>query len=162
MATPQATDVALGIDVGTSGVRVVATDRAGATIAMATAPIPVPLQTGERIEQDAEVWWQAVATALTALDVDKARVRAIAVDGTSGTILPIADDGTPLAKASLYNDRAEPQHVARVAAVAPAETAALGSTSPLARAMRFGGDGRVIHQADWIAGRLGGRFDRLR
>ncbi|HEY7644977.1 MAG TPA: FGGY-family carbohydrate kinase, partial [Hyphomicrobiales bacterium] len=44
---------------------------------------------------------------------------------------------------------------------APKETAALGATSPLARAIDLKGTQRlwkIVHQADWIAARLSGRF----
>jgi sugar (pentulose or hexulose) kinase len=60
----------------------------------------------------------------------------------------------------MYNDVAEKPLLALVAAAAPRETAALGGTSPLARAMEFHKPGtRILHQADWIMGRLSGRFD---
>jgi sugar (pentulose or hexulose) kinase len=50
--------------------------------------------------------------------------------------------------------------VARIARVAPPESAARGGQSPLARAIALQarpGVARVLHQADWIAGRLCGR-----
>ncbi len=91
--------------------------------------------------------------ALKGLEIKGHVVGAIAVDGTSGTILMVSEDGTPAGLASMYNDVAEAADLAIVAAVAPVETAALGSTSPLARALPVRGDGlRLLHQADWIAG----------
>ena len=65
---------------------------------------------------------------------------------------------TPL---SLYNDPAAPALVQRIAAAAPAESAARGATSPLARLLALQaapGAARVVHEADWIAGRLWGEF----
>jgi sugar (pentulose or hexulose) kinase len=62
----------------------------------------------------------------------------------------------------MYDDLAEPADVARVTAVAPAESAARGGTSPLARALSMQateGVAKIIHQADWIAGQFSGRFD---
>ena len=106
-----------------------------------TAPIAAPLQNGGRILQDPAIWWEAVDTALKGLDIKGHTVGAIAVDGTSGTILMVNADGTPAGLASMYNDVAEAADLAIVAAVAPAETAALGSTSPLARALPVRGDG---------------------
>ena len=154
------TDIVLGIDAGTSGVRIAATDATNALIALATAPIAAPLQSGIRILQDPAIWWDAVEAALKSLDVKDHRVRAIAIDGTSGTILPVTADGTPAGLASMYNDVSEAADLAMVAAVAPRETAALGATSPLARALAMRGAGlRIIHQADWIAGKFSGRFD---
>lgn len=154
------TDCVLGIDIGTSGVRIVATDSANALKAMSVAGIKAPLQNGGRIMQDPLIWWDAVVEAFKGLDLTGLTVRAIAIDGTSGTILPVAADGTPMGLASMYNDVCQPEKLALVAAVAPKETAALGSTSPLARAMEMTGDAaRIIHQADWIMGRLSGRYD---
>ena len=154
-------DVALGIDFGTSGVRIAATDAANTLKAMSAAPIAAPIQTGlGRAWQDPAIWWDALIAAFKGLNLDGLSVRAIAIDGTSGTILSVAPDGTPASLASMYNDVAEKPLLALVAAAAPRETAALGSTSPLARAMELHKPGtRIIHQADWILGKLSGRFD---
>ncbi len=152
------TDVVLGIDIGTSGVRIAATDEANVLKVMSMAPIASPLQDGARLRQDASLWWDAVLAAFKELDLKGLAVRAIAIDGTSGTILAIDDTGQPQGLASMYNDICDVAHLARVSAVAPRETAALGSTSPLARAMDLKGK-RIIHQADWILGRLSGIYD---
>ena len=153
-------DIAIGIDIGTSGVRIAAVDRNLALIAMSAAPIMAPILDGVRSLQDSSLWWNAVAVALKALNLHGHTVKAIAVDGTSGTILPIAADGGATGLASMYNDVAEAVDLALVAAAAPQETAALGSTSPLARALAMKEQGaRIIHQADWIAGQFSGRFD---
>ncbi|MGL4526044.1 MAG: FGGY family carbohydrate kinase, partial [Aestuariivirga sp.] len=154
------TAIVLGIDIGTSGVRIAATDSENRLVALSTAPIAAPLQNGGRILQDPAIWWEAVDTALKGLDIKGHAVGAISVDGTSGSILMVGADGTPAGLASMYNDVAEAADLAIVAGVAPVETAALGSTSPLARALPVRGDGlRLLHQADWIAGQLSGRFD---
>ena len=154
------TDIVLGIDIGTSGVRIAATTRVNALIALSTAPIMAPIQAGLRILQDPAIWWNAVEAALGSLDVTGHKVRAIAIDGTSGTILPVTAAGEPASLASMYNDVAEAADLAMVAGLAPRETAALGATSALARALPLRGQGlRIIHQADWIAGKFSGRFD---
>lgn len=152
-------DVALGIDVGTTGARIAALDRDGAVVALAEARMAAPMQSFGRILQDPVIWWDAVAAALRDLEPRLAshRVRALAVDGTSGTILPVDEGGEPLGLASMYSDLAEPADVATVEAHAPGETAALGGSSPLARALPL--KQRILHQADWIAGRFSGRFD---
>ena len=152
--------VALGIDIGTSGVRIAATDEANVLKAMSAAPITAPLQDGGRVRQDPAIWWDAVIAAFRGLDLNGLTVRAMAIDGTSGTILAIDDEGSPQGLGSMYNDVCEANHLARITAAAPRETAALGSTSPLARAMELVGKGRrIIHQADWILGRLSGVYD---
>ncbi|MCB1377947.1 MAG: FGGY-family carbohydrate kinase [Alphaproteobacteria bacterium] len=153
------TDIVLGLDIGTSGVRIAATAADNTLIAMAVAPIVAPLQNGGRIMQDPAIWWEAIGVAMAGLDLAGHRVRAIAIDGTSGTILAVDAAGDPVSLASMYNDVAEAADLAMVAAEAPRETAALGSTSPLARALPLRGEGaRIIHQADWIMGRFSGDF----
>jgi sugar (pentulose or hexulose) kinase len=153
-------DVALGVDIGTSGVRIAAVDSSKALRAMATAPMPAPIAAEGRIRQDPALWWQATLAAFAGLKLEALTVRAIAVDGTSGTILAVDDDGAPTGLASMYNDPCGKAELARISAVAPRETAALGGTSPLARAMEIaGGAPRILHQADWIMGRLTGRYD---
>jgi sugar (pentulose or hexulose) kinase len=155
--------LALGIDVGTSGVRIAALDAAGKLVADASAPIPPPQREGASVRQEAEIWWQATLAAFRALHgmLDLSAVTAIAVDATSGTILPIDRAGVPLAQARLYNDASAAGTALRLAAFAPKETAALGATSPLARAIELRakpGLWKIVHQADWIAGRLSGNF----
>jgi D-ribulokinase len=155
------TDVVLGIDIGTSGVRIAATDASNRLKAMSTAPISAPLQPGGgRAWQDPAIWWDAVLAAFRGLKLETLAVRALAIDGTSGTILAIHADGSPEGLASMYNDVCEKALLALVATAAPRETAALGSTSPLARAMELHRPGtRIVHQADWIMGRLSGVHD---
>ncbi|WP_373503942.1 FGGY-family carbohydrate kinase [Aestuariivirga sp.] len=154
------TEAVLGIDIGTSGVRIAATSRDNRLLAMSAAPILAPLQNGGRIQQDPAIWWNALVEAFKGLDLSSLPIRAIAVDGTSGTILAIREDGSPAGLASMYNDVCEATQLALIAAVAPRETAALGSTSPLARAMEMRGAGsRILHQADWIVGELSGTYD---
>lgn len=151
-------DVVLGVDVGTSGVRIAAVDETWCVRAMASTPMPLPALEAGRVRQDPHVWWEATRGALSRLDLSGVRVRAIAVDGTSGTIVGIDADGVPTGLASMYSDTAGDAALAMVDAVAPRETAARGRTSPLARAMEIRGP-RIVHQADWIAGRFSGRFD---
>lgn len=153
-------EAVLGIDAGTSGVRIAARGRDGTQLAMAAAPITASLADGTRRLQDPRLWWQALRRAFAALDLTNIRVLALAVDGTSGSILAVNDRGEPLSLASMYDDVAEAELLKQVAASAPPETAALGGASPLARALAMDRNApRILHQADWIAGKLSGRFD---
>jgi sugar (pentulose or hexulose) kinase len=157
-------DLALGIDVGTSGVRVAAIDRDEKIVAFAEAAMPAPQRDGHRITQDPTVWVRGLEDAMSRLAamVDLKRVSALAVDGTSGSLVAIDAAGRPVAAGSLYNDRADDTAIAAVSRAAPANSAAHGATSPLARALRLqqvDGVARILHQADWIAGQMSGRFD---
>ncbi|RWC44765.1 MAG: carbohydrate kinase [Mesorhizobium sp.] len=151
----------IGIDIGTSGARAVAM-RPDFSIAGYSA---VPLDRFGRGGRAPTAWWQAVEAALTDLlsRIDRAAVRAIAVDGTSGTLLPVDAAGRPLAQPLMYNDKVvDGDILAAIAREAPAASAAHGATSGLAKALRFQhlpGIAAVLHQADWIAGNFSGRFD---
>jgi sugar (pentulose or hexulose) kinase len=151
------TGVAIGIDLGTSGIRAALVDARRNVVTMTSAPIAA----AERSNPD--VWWRALREAIGALarEASLVDVESIAVDGISGTILPVDTAGRPLAPARLYNARADPAGVARVARVAPPGSAARGASSPLARALAWRnlkGWAHLQHEADWLAGRLCGRF----
>jgi D-ribulokinase len=151
----------IGIDVGTSGVRCVAMNVAGNIAAQAGVPM-ADHGAGQRA---AETWRRAASAALHLLlaQINPKSVRALAVDGTSGTLLPIDGSGEPLAPAMMYSDPVSDLAIlASIAASAPEGSAARGATSGLAKAMAFQhlpGLARVVHQADWIAAMLSGRFD---
>lgn len=152
--------LAVGIDVGTSGVRAVAITPERAVSAEARCALPPPLVEDGAVSQDPAVWWDAVGEVLDAIGPE--RVGALAVDGTSGTLLLCDAAGRPLAPARLYNDASSPAEVSRIAAIAPPESGAHGATSPLAWLVRmqdrFPDAAHALHQADWIAARLTGRF----
>jgi sugar (pentulose or hexulose) kinase len=157
-------DLALGIDVGTSGVRVAAVDQAARVVAFAASSMPPPRRDQDRITQDAAAWSRGLDDAMRRLSslIDPARVAALAVDGTSGTLVAVDDRGIPVALGSLYNDRADDASIAVVERAAPPHAAVHGAASPLARALRLlqtSGVAKILHQADWIAGQFSGRFD---
>ena len=144
----------IGIDVGTSGVRVALMDASGALLGIRSAP----LAPSDRREP--ACWWHAVESALAALraSADLSGVRCIAVDGTSGTIVLLNEAGQPMRPASLYNDPAPEAAVRAVAAAAPVGSAAGGAASPLAKLLAMQdvpGTARFAHQADWVATQLG-------
>jgi len=156
----------IGIDVGTSGCRAVALDASGRAVGQASQPMAPPRRSGKEIDQDPAVWWSAVEQVLTSLldQLDRTQVRAIAVDGTSGTLLLTDAGGVPLGPGLMYNDTRAEAEAARIAAVAPATSGALGASSALAKLLYVTAKGDVaeavhaLHQADWIAARLSGRF----
>ena len=159
-------ELCLGIDIGTNGARMIAVDGEGHVVARAVQPMAPPERQAGRAEQDPQIWWQAVlrAFALLSGEIDLSRVRRIAVDGTSGTFLLLDETGNPRGPGIMYNDARGGAAAARIAAVAPGDSGAHGATSALARLMAVRDadeDARVLpvlHQADWIAGRLAGRF----
>jgi sugar (pentulose or hexulose) kinase len=156
----------LGIDIGTSGCRGCLIDTAGGLLAEAAVSLPPPVAAHGRSEQDPALWWQAVCRLFDALAAAPGleAVAAIAIDGTSASLLLAGADGTPLAPALMYNDARAGAQARAIARVAPAECAAHGATAGLAKLLylQSGAAGRearyALHQADWLAGRLCGRY----
>jgi len=163
---PSAREVVIGIDVGTSGVRAVAVAPDGACAAQAAVAMAPPRRDGARVAQAPAVWGDAMAECLDALhaQVDPGAVRALAIDATSGTVLLADALGEPLGEALMYNDASAVVQAARVGAVAPAASAARGAASGLARALSLLARSdaeraaHLLHQGDWLTGRLLGRF----
>ncbi|WP_099824686.1 FGGY-family carbohydrate kinase [Oceaniglobus indicus] len=149
----------LGIDLGTSGARAMVIDGAGQVVGAGKSALSDHAG-GPRAPA---VWWAATQRAVRAAlaDVTVGDVVALAVDGTSGTMLAIDGRGAPLSDGLMYNDACtDGDLLARIAAVSPQTTAARGATSGLARAVQLAarGKARVVHQADWIAGQFSGRW----
>ncbi|MEO1470874.1 MAG: FGGY family carbohydrate kinase, partial [Pseudomonadota bacterium] len=148
--------LALGIDVGTSGVRAALL---GAEGVVGFAKAAMADHGGDL--RDPAVWARALDAALAGLDPDlKAEVGALAVDATSGTVLALDAGDAPVGQALLYNDAVDdPAIPAAIAAVAPRESAAHGAASGLARAIALAarpGARRILHQADWIVSLMTG------
>jgi len=156
-------DLFIGIDCGTSGVRAVAIDqqrqlRADSAIAMRDVG---------KDPRDPATWQIALMRALDCVfaDVETADVRAIAVDGTSGTLMPVTEDGKPLGRALMYNDAIEDADIlAAIAQSAPQTSAVHGANSGLARFVSIQKQShpmlfKIIHQADWLSGLLSGSFN---
>jgi sugar (pentulose or hexulose) kinase len=153
----------LGIDIGTSGVRACAVDAQACIHGLASAALSPPRQDGDAIDQEPELWWQAAVVALRKLGetVDLGNVERIAVDGTSGSLLLIDVAGQPRSLGLMYNDARAGSEAARISDVAPGESGAHGPSSALAKLLHLLNQGDIedarhaVHQADWIAGRLG-------
>lgn len=154
----------LGIDIGTSGVRACAIDDETAEHGRASCSLPEPERQGLVVSQHPALWWDAVLCVLRDLlgPLDKKRVRAIAVDGTSGTLLLADAAGTPLGPALAYNDKSTAEQSSRIEKAAPSDSAARGGGSALARLLllqeRYPGAHHALHQADWIMGCLASRY----
>ena len=98
----------LGIDIGTSGVKVVLVDENGVLAASADAPLTVDRPRPLWSEQDPEAWWRATGHAVAKLRRDHANalaaVRAVGLSGQmhGATLLDEAD--AVLRPAILWND----------------------------------------------------------
>jgi len=155
----------LGIDFGTSGCRARVISPAGETAAWSAVPLPPPVRPAPGwSEQDPNLWWAALTAVVAGLPGDaRARVAAVAVDGTSGTLLLADERGRPTGPALLYDDARACDQAQALARVAPPDSAVNSPSSSLAKAFWLlvrphRGTRHLLHQADWVLGRLTGRY----
>jgi len=158
-------DLYAGVDVGTSGVRLCLIDAEGTLVFKATIPLPKGRQDGPRHEQDPNAWWLALSALLKAIPEDKAQqIRALSLDGTSGSLLLADEQGQPLGPTLMYNDARATVEAKSIASHAPRESGAHGASSSLARLlwlMEHTDTSEVryaLHQADWLLGKLAGAY----
>ncbi|WP_201305004.1 FGGY-family carbohydrate kinase [Streptomyces sp. GS7] len=160
----------LGLDLGTQSARCLAVDGTGQVLAGAARPL-TSRRVGKRHEQDAEEWWSALSAACReALEgIDATRVRGLAVDGTSGTVLLADAHGTPLTPGLMYDDGRAVDQAAAVNEAGGAVWRELGYRSmppswalPKLRWLLDHEPGladgtRLLHQVDVITWKLAGR-----
>lgn len=158
--------LALGIDLGTSGVRTAVLDAQGTILAVARSSYG----TNPDDHRNPELWWRAVTTcmdaqmqALREAGRDPEDISGLAVDGTSGSLVLTDAALVPVTRALMYHDGGLTTEAEMIASVAPDPHVARGPGSALARALRLAAEdteGRaahLLHQADFIAARLMGR-----
>ena len=156
----------VGIDLGTSGCRVVAIDANADICAEAREPLPPSRRSADGgSEQDPASWWHAVTSSLTrVIDETRGAIKAICVDGTSSTLLLCDAAGEPCTPALMYDDRRAAAEATALSHIVPGDSAAQGPTSALAKLLYLqrspaaGHAAHALHQADWIAARLTGRY----
>ncbi len=163
--TPTRPDaVYIGVDLGTTGCRAVAITDRGEILARTQSPIPAPLKHGEQVTQDPTLWWKALGGSVTTLlaKIGPERVCALAIAGTSGTLLLCDERGYPVTPALMYNDSRAVSEAQAIANVASGCCGAQGPTSSLAKLKWLQHKSmdkkarHALHQADWVAGRLTG------
>ncbi|PHS27541.1 MAG: carbohydrate kinase [Methylophaga sp.] len=153
----------IGIDLGTSGCRVIAIDDQSNIIATAQQSLLINSTAHPKSEQDANYQWQGVLQALIQIisQCQDYTIQAIAVDATSGSILLANQQGEAISPIIMYNDARAIKQSEQIADIAPAESAAHGSTSGLAKLLylqqhnTIPANAKLLHQADWINFKLG-------
>jgi sugar (pentulose or hexulose) kinase len=159
----------LGIDLGTSACRAAVLDEQGQCQGMARASLPAPLRTSLGVEQEPQLWWQACEKTLRELfiEVPASEVAAIAIDGTSSTLLLSTPHGQPLGPALMYNDSRARAEAASLAQLAPPEAAVHSPSSSLAKLLWWLDHEAyepleapfiALHQADWLMGHFCGQY----
>ncbi len=140
----------LGIDLGTSGVKIAVINTKRELVHTANMPYPKGLE-------EWEDWKYCCQTLIKAIPKKiKSKLMACAVDGTSGTVLACDKTGEPISKALPYYLSCLEQDKAVASLVSNGSAARLDSS--LARALRLidqnGKNLLIRHQADWITGWL--------
>jgi xylulokinase len=141
----------LGIDLGTSGVRIAVIDSSCALLQSESAPYKIGLI-------NPFDWRDRCCTLIGRLNPDyRHRLKAIAVDGTSGTLLACDQQGLPLAEALPYSF-AYPNFIDQLQTLSPQGGPASSASGSLARALHLveqhSAPLLLRHQADWISGWL--------
>jgi sugar (pentulose or hexulose) kinase len=156
----------IGIDLGTSGCRAIAIDKSETIRATASRSLPRPQRPQpHQSQQDPEIWWRILVEVLAEIgsDCGDNPIAAIAVDGTSSTLLLTDQEGNPLTPALMYNDSRSKKQLPLLKKVVPEGNPVLSASSSLAKLLQLRqslSTDRYLarHQADWILGRLCGDY----
>jgi sugar (pentulose or hexulose) kinase len=150
----------LGIDFGTSGARGIVIDQQSTVLAEMRYPWEAAA-----ITNWVTCWEQAL---LTLLEVTPGELRreivAIAINGTSSTILLCDASGVPVDAPLLYNDDRGVTVLEQLQTIAPPHHTVLSATSSLAKLLwmrqlpSFSQARYLLHQADWLAFLLHGNL----
>jgi len=95
----------VGIDVGTSAVKGLALDEAGAVLARAQAGYPLSTPRPGWAEQDPEDWWRATEAVLAQLAADAGPPAGIGLSGQMHGLVALDAGGRVLRPAILWNDQ---------------------------------------------------------
>lgn len=168
----------LGIDIGTSGIRGCCINEDNHQVASWQHSFPSPalqktrpndtLENTGKNQQDSTPWRALLEQLIGEISqqiqrLDKnLHITAIAIDGTSSTLIACKKDGTPISPALMYNDQQSQQQAETIRRFAPAESAVHGASSSLAKALylmeKYPETELFCHQADWLASHLTGQY----
>jgi xylulokinase len=167
-------DLCVGVDVGTSGLKAVATTRGGEVAAEASADYPLLTPEPGWTEQEPLDWWEAASSALRELTagVGAERVAAVGVSGQMHGMVPLDSSGAPIRPALLWNDQRTADQVAEIERAVPraelvrrtGNPAVTGFQLPKVLWLRrhepdaFARLATVLFPKDWIAFRLTGEL----
>jgi len=154
----------VGVDVGTSGIRAMAIDHHGKIQGQSKRPLPLPKYKQNHISQNPIIWWKTLVNVLQTLcrQVPAHQITALALDGTSATVLATNTNGTPISHALMYNDQHCTDAAQLLAGYAPNNSGAQGASSSLAKLLwlkqQHAQPFLLHHQADWLTACLSGKF----
>lgn len=149
----------LGIDFGTSGARGIVLNRAKIAIAEAECSLTIDALT------QVNRWQAALFEIIEQIPVAIRReITAIAINGTSSTVLLCDAVGQPITAPLMYNDARGVTLLEQLKAIAPPNHTVISATSSLAKLLwlsqlpSFSEAKYFLHQADWLAFLLHGKL----
>lgn len=170
----------LGIDIGTQGVRGLVVDKNG-YVAAAHSTLFKVINTSEmesHKEQDPRIWWDATMETIKGMvhilkekKIRPDEILSIALDGTSGTIVPLDAQNTPLCNALMYNDSRSVEEAAFVQEKGAEIADKLGYRFNASYALPkilwikkhrpdiYDRINLVVHQSDYVVGCLTGCYE---
>lgn len=158
----------LGIDIGTSGIRASCINETEHELVSHRIPFESTPPVAAKNEQDPTAWLRQLDSIIreTSNQLQQLatpyQIRAIAIDGTSGTLIACKQDGAPLSPALMYNDQQSRRQAEIISRFAPAESAVHGASSSLAKALflleKYPNTEIFCFQSDWLAASLTGRY----
>jgi D-ribulokinase len=151
----------LGIDFGTSGARAIAIDAFGNV----QSETSIAFDNAEDARHPS-VWQTVLWELFTQIPATvKAHIQAIAIDGTSSTVLLCDTQGNPLLPPLMYNDGCDAKYVEQLKTIAPAGHCVLSGSSSLVKLLSwqaeevlFSKAAYLLHQADWLGSLLHGQL----
>jgi D-ribulokinase len=150
----------LGIDFGTSGARACVINAAGEVQGQVRDRFTTVAESNLAISWRLSLWSLLEQLPPTLRE----QVTAIAIDGTSSTVLLCDGQGEPITAPILYNDDRGKAVVDRLQAIVPPNHTAMSSTSSFAKLLwwsqhpDFAKASYFLHQADWLAFLLHGKL----
>jgi D-ribulokinase len=148
----------LGIDFGTSGARAFVIDHHGEI--QARSQIPFPSHLPKSLTQ---LWQDTLTDLILSLPTEqRQQLAAIAINGTSSTVLLCDRNGSPITDPLLYNDNRGVRYLESLQIWVPPNHSVLSATSSLAKLWWWRQEldwhdvGYLFHQADWLALQLHG------
>lgn len=161
--------VFLGIDIGTSGIRGSCIDIDGTEICQHDISFSSSATSHQYVNEQNPNTWRILLTDLISYlsqslhDLnDEHCITAIAIDGTSATLIACDKAGNALSPAMMYSDSQSKTQAEKIRQFAPANSAVHGASSSLAKALflieRYPETEMLCHQANWLAASLTGQY----
>lgn len=150
----------LGIDFGTSGARAIVIDAQEKIQAEISSAF-----VNHQPDSLSDLWQQSLFSLIAQIPLNlKGSLKAIAINGTSATVMLCDGQGSPITEPLLYNDNRAVAVLETVKAIAPPNHLVISATSSLAKLLWwqqqpiYSQAKFFLHQADWLGFLLHGQL----